>query len=139
MQKVGMKEPLLTFACSAKPNLIITRDKETISAEAKSTLKTHKIKFKLNEEFDEKTPGGHQVKSKVFLRDGKLIQEQRWVGKSTTLERVIENGKLEVTSWEGDTTRTDLLFGNRLEATCEMCQIKQLIRYSSYFFPVELQ
>ncbi|XP_014857546.1 PREDICTED: fatty acid-binding protein, adipocyte-like isoform X2 [Poecilia mexicana] len=96
MQKVGMKEPLLTFACSAKPNMIITRDKETISAEAKSTLKTHKIKFKLNEEFDEKTPGGHQVKSKVFLRDGKLIQEQRWVGKSTTLERVIENGKLEV-------------------------------------------
>ncbi|XP_014857545.1 PREDICTED: fatty acid-binding protein, liver-like isoform X1 [Poecilia mexicana] len=74
----------------------ILLDKETISAEAKSTLKTHKIKFKLNEEFDEKTPGGHQVKSKVFLRDGKLIQEQRWVGKSTTLERVIENGKLEV-------------------------------------------
>lgn len=31
-------------------------------------------------------------------------------------------------------TRTDLLLGNRVEATCEMCHIKQLIRYSSYFF-----
>uniref|UniRef100_A0A3P9Q250 Lipocalin/cytosolic fatty-acid binding domain-containing protein n=1 Tax=Poecilia reticulata TaxID=8081 RepID=A0A3P9Q250_POERE len=66
---IGMKEPLLTFTCSAKPNLIITRDKETISVEAKSTLKTDKIKFKLNEEFDEKTPDSRQVQSKFFLRN----------------------------------------------------------------------
>uniref|UniRef100_A0A3P9Q2H7 Lipocalin/cytosolic fatty-acid binding domain-containing protein n=1 Tax=Poecilia reticulata TaxID=8081 RepID=A0A3P9Q2H7_POERE len=75
---IGMKEPLLTFTCSAKPNLIITRDKETISVEAKSTLKTDKIKFKLNEEFDEKTPDSRQVQ--FFLRN------------------VTENGKLEVVS-----------------------------------------
>uniref|UniRef100_A0A3P9Q2N7 Lipocalin/cytosolic fatty-acid binding domain-containing protein n=1 Tax=Poecilia reticulata TaxID=8081 RepID=A0A3P9Q2N7_POERE len=84
----SMKEPLLTFTCSAKPNLIITRDKETISVEAKSTLKTDKIKFKLNEEFDEKTPDSRQVQSKFFLRN------------------VTENGKLEVKCIMGEVVAT---------------------------------
>uniref|UniRef100_A0A3P9Q3G5 Lipocalin/cytosolic fatty-acid binding domain-containing protein n=1 Tax=Poecilia reticulata TaxID=8081 RepID=A0A3P9Q3G5_POERE len=74
----------------AKPNLIITRDKETISVEAKSTLKTDKIKFKLNEEFDEKTPDSRQVQ----------------VSNSFFLRNVTENGKLEVKCIMGEVVAT---------------------------------
>ncbi|XP_023208035.1 fatty acid-binding protein, adipocyte-like [Xiphophorus maculatus] len=91
-----MKGSCQVAASLAKPNLIVTQDEEIISVKAESTFKMHKIKFKLNEEFDEKTPDGRKVKSKFFLRDGKLIQEQRWDGKITTMEREIKNGKLEV-------------------------------------------
>uniref|UniRef100_A0A3B5Q5M7 Lipocalin/cytosolic fatty-acid binding domain-containing protein n=1 Tax=Xiphophorus maculatus TaxID=8083 RepID=A0A3B5Q5M7_XIPMA len=88
----------MVAASLAKPNLIVTQDEEIISVKAESTFKMHKIKFKLNEEFDEKTPDGRKVKvgNSFFLRDGKLIQEQRWDGKITTMEREIKNGKLEV-------------------------------------------
>uniref|UniRef100_M4AFP9 Lipocalin/cytosolic fatty-acid binding domain-containing protein n=1 Tax=Xiphophorus maculatus TaxID=8083 RepID=M4AFP9_XIPMA len=92
-----MKGSCQVAASLAKPNLIVTQDEEIISVKAESTFKMHKIKFKLNEEFDEKTPDGRKVKvgNSFFLRDGKLIQEQRWDGKITTMEREIKNGKLE--------------------------------------------
>uniref|UniRef100_A0A3P9Q311 Lipocalin/cytosolic fatty-acid binding domain-containing protein n=1 Tax=Poecilia reticulata TaxID=8081 RepID=A0A3P9Q311_POERE len=98
--KEYMQKPLLTFTCSAKPNLIITRDKETISVEAKSTLKTDKIKFKLNED-------NSVIKS--CARSTLIshhISTSRWDGKSTTLERVTENGKLEVKCIMGEVVAT---------------------------------
>lgn len=59
---IGMKGSFQVAASLAKPNLIVTQDEEINSVKAESTFKTHEIKFKLNEEFDEKTPDGRKVK-----------------------------------------------------------------------------
>lgn len=57
-----MKGSFQVAASFAKPNLIVTQDDEIISVKAESTFKMHEIKFKLNEEFDEKTPDSFKVK-----------------------------------------------------------------------------
>ena len=42
-----------------------------------TTLKTMELKFKLGEEFDEKTPDGRDVKAKVAFEDGKIFTVQK--------------------------------------------------------------
>ena len=42
-----------------------------------TTLKTMELKFKLGEEFDEKTPDGRDVKAKVTFEDGKIVTVQK--------------------------------------------------------------
>ena len=42
-----------------------------------TTLKTMRLKFKLGEEFDEKTPDGRDVKARVSFKDGKIVTVQK--------------------------------------------------------------
>jgi len=42
-----------------------------------TTLKSMELKFKLDEEFDEKTPDGREVKAKVTFEDGKIVTVQK--------------------------------------------------------------
>lgn len=89
-----------------------------------TTFKTVEIQFRLDEEFDEITADDRQAKVReswnklktvacftvyyfviiilfqtvMSLVDGKLIQTQTWEGKSTTLEREVQGGKLILVS-----------------------------------------
>ncbi|XP_023186213.1 fatty acid-binding protein, adipocyte-like isoform X2 [Xiphophorus maculatus] len=93
MKAVGMSFATRQMGNLSKPNLIITvGDDGVISIKAESTLKTTAVQFKLNEEFDETTADGR--KSIFTFENGKLMQKQSWEGKTTTLEREVQDGKL---------------------------------------------
>uniref|UniRef100_A0A3Q3JL26 Cellular retinoic acid-binding protein 1 n=1 Tax=Monopterus albus TaxID=43700 RepID=A0A3Q3JL26_MONAL len=77
-----------------KPKLVISMDDGVISLRSESMFKTTEIKFKLNDEFDETTADGRQTKTIVTFENGKLVQKQSWDGKTTMLEREIQEGKL---------------------------------------------
>ncbi|PWA33651.1 hypothetical protein CCH79_00007662, partial [Gambusia affinis] len=95
MKAVGMSFATRQMGNLAKPNLIISvEDDGVISMKAESTLKTTAIQFKLNEEFDETTADGRNAKSIFTVENGKLVQKQSWEGKTTTLEREVQDGKL---------------------------------------------
>lgn len=99
-----------------KPKVVVNLGADgVISVKAESALKTVEVKFKLNEECDETTADGrkakvgcHEVfelfcffilflirvfifKSLFTLENGKLVQTQSWDGKTTTLEREIQD------------------------------------------------
>ncbi|KAM8868967.1 fatty acid binding protein 4b [Spinachia spinachia] len=79
----------------AKPNLVISVDEAgLISMKSETTFKTTQFKFKLNEECDETTADGRTTKTLVTVKDGKLVQRQAWDGKTTTLERELQDGKM---------------------------------------------
>uniref|UniRef100_A0AAY5ES50 Lipocalin/cytosolic fatty-acid binding domain-containing protein n=1 Tax=Electrophorus electricus TaxID=8005 RepID=A0AAY5ES50_ELEEL len=79
----------------AKPSLVFSEgDGGLISMKSTTTFKTVEIKFRLGEEFGEITADDRQAKSTMSLLNGKLIQSQTWEGKTTTIEREIQDGKL---------------------------------------------
>ncbi|KAJ0066011.1 hypothetical protein NL108_001227, partial [Boleophthalmus pectinirostris] len=86
----------------AKPNLVFSVNDGVISMKAQSTFKNAEISFKLNEEFDETTADDRKTKASfetlnptIFtFENGKLVQKQTWDGKTTVLEREIQDGKL---------------------------------------------
>ncbi|KAJ8290738.1 hypothetical protein GJAV_G00016890 [Gymnothorax javanicus] len=79
----------------AKPSLIISMDEQgMITMKSQSKFKTTEIKFKLNEEFDETTADDRKTKTVISLENGKLVQKQTWDGKTTTIERSVEDGEL---------------------------------------------
>ncbi|XP_054903804.1 fatty acid binding protein 4b [Poeciliopsis prolifica] len=95
MKAVGMSFATRQMGNLAKPNLVISvGDDGVISIKAESTLKTTAIQFKLNEEFNETTADGRDAKSIFTFENGKLVQKQSWEGKTTTLEREVQDGKL---------------------------------------------
>uniref|UniRef100_A0A673HG18 Fatty acid-binding protein, adipocyte-like n=1 Tax=Sinocyclocheilus rhinocerous TaxID=307959 RepID=A0A673HG18_9TELE len=79
----------------AKPSLSIAVDElGFISMKAVTTVKTLEIKFKLDEEFDETTADDRKVRTTMSLEDGKRIQKQTWEGKTTIIEREIQDSKM---------------------------------------------
>ncbi|KAM9050620.1 LOW QUALITY PROTEIN: fatty acid-binding protein 12-like [Megaptera novaeangliae] len=62
--------------------------------ECKGRNKDLEESFKLREEFEETTPGGHKTKSTVTLDDDSLIQVQAWDGKETSISRELVDGKM---------------------------------------------
>ena len=60
-----------------KPNVKFECNGDEWSFTTTSTLKTHVIKFKLNEEFDEETADGRKVRAIFTLVDGKLVQTEK--------------------------------------------------------------
>uniref|UniRef100_A0A8C7XIR8 Cellular retinoic acid-binding protein 1 n=1 Tax=Oryzias sinensis TaxID=183150 RepID=A0A8C7XIR8_9TELE len=95
MKAVGMGFATRQMGNITKPNLVIQVGADgLISMKAESTFKTTEIKFRLGEEFDETTVDGRNVKSTFTLDNGKLVQKQNWDGKTSTLEREIQDGKL---------------------------------------------
>ncbi|XP_036435940.1 fatty acid binding protein 4b [Colossoma macropomum] len=97
MKAVGIGFASRQIANMAKPSLLFSVDDQGVfSMKSMTTFKTVEIKFKLDEEFDEITADDRQAKTVMSLVDGKLVQTQSWEGKSTTLEREIQDGKLIV-------------------------------------------
>ena len=60
-----------------KPNVKFEVNEDEWSFSTISTLKTHVIKFKLNEEFDEETADGRKVRATFTVDDGKLVQTEK--------------------------------------------------------------
>ncbi|KAI4582026.1 hypothetical protein MJG53_009551 [Ovis ammon polii x Ovis aries] len=106
------------LGCLAKPTVTIITKEDLITIKTKSIFKNNEISFKLGEEFEETTPGGHKTKvrpstfsdefnyellilkssqSTVILDDGSLIQVQDWDGKEITIRRKLVDEKLVVT------------------------------------------
>ncbi|XP_065375478.1 fatty acid-binding protein 12 isoform X4 [Macaca fascicularis] len=50
------------LGCLAKPTVTISTDGDVITIKTKSIFKNSEISFKLGEEFEEITPGGHKTK-----------------------------------------------------------------------------
>ncbi|XP_017326648.1 fatty acid binding protein 4b [Ictalurus punctatus] len=97
MKAVGISFASRQIANLAKPSLLFSiNDQGLISMKSSTTFKTVEIKFRLDEEFDEITADDRQAKTVMKLVDGKLIQVQTWEGKSTTIEREVQSGKLIV-------------------------------------------
>uniref|UniRef100_A0A4W4FTC7 Lipocalin/cytosolic fatty-acid binding domain-containing protein n=1 Tax=Electrophorus electricus TaxID=8005 RepID=A0A4W4FTC7_ELEEL len=92
---VGVGFASRQMANLAKPSLVFSEgDGGLISMKSTTTFKTVEIKFRLGEEFGEITADDRQAKSTMSLLNGKLIQSQTWEGKTTTIEREIQDGKL---------------------------------------------
>merc|ERR1719411_794672 len=64
-------------ATVSTPAMDITEDAGTWSIKTSTTLKTMELKFKLNEEFDETTPDGRDVRALVTFEDGKIVTVQK--------------------------------------------------------------
>ncbi|XP_030015066.1 fatty acid binding protein 4b [Sphaeramia orbicularis] len=95
MKAIGVGFATRQMGNMAKPNLLISVDDDgVITLKSQSTFKTTEAKFKLNEEFDETTADDRKTKTTVTLENGKLVQKQTWDGKTTTVEREIQDGKL---------------------------------------------
>ncbi|XP_040021337.1 fatty acid binding protein 4b [Gasterosteus aculeatus] len=95
MKAIGVGLATRQMGNLAKPNLVIGVDEAgLISMKSETTFKTTEFKFKLNEECDETTADGRTTKTLVTLKDGKLVQQQTWDGKTTTLEREIQGGNM---------------------------------------------
>ncbi|XP_061810513.1 fatty acid binding protein 4b [Nerophis lumbriciformis] len=95
MKAIGVGFATRQMGNMAKPNLVISVDDSgLVTMKSQTTFKTTEIQFKLNEEFDETTADDRKTKTIVTLENGKLVQKQTWDGKTTTLEREIQEGKL---------------------------------------------
>ncbi|KTF89725.1 hypothetical protein cypCar_00018241 [Cyprinus carpio] len=95
MKAVGAGFASRQMANLAKPSLSIAVDEQGfISMKAVTTFRTLEIKFKLDEEFDETTADDRKVRTTMSLEDGKLIQKQTWEGKTTIIEREIQDSKM---------------------------------------------
>ncbi|XP_040117940.1 fatty acid-binding protein 12 [Oryx dammah] len=106
MKELGIGRASRKLGCLAKPTVTITRKEDLITIKTKSIFKNNEISFKLGEEFEETTPGGHKTKSTVILDDDSLIQVQDWDGKEITIRRKLVDEKLVVESVVNNVTCT---------------------------------
>ncbi|KAK5862373.1 hypothetical protein PBY51_017777 [Eleginops maclovinus] len=103
MKAIGVGFATRQMGNMAKPNLVISVDDAgMVSMRSETTFKTTEIKFKLNEEFDETTADGRKTKTLITLENGKLVQQQTWEDKNTTLAREVQDGKLTAKCVMGD-------------------------------------
>ena len=79
------------------PTVEIATDGDNVTLKTITTFKTQEIKFKLNEEFEEKRLDGALVKSTVTLDGDKLVQHQK-ADTSCDIIREIEGDKLKTVS-----------------------------------------
>ncbi|KAG7279530.1 hypothetical protein CRUP_034631 [Coryphaenoides rupestris] len=103
MKAIGVSAVIRKMGLTVKPKFIVSvGDDGAITMKTKSALKSTEITFKLDEEFDEKTADERLTKTIISFTDGKLVQTQTWDGKSTTLERTLQDDKLITTCKVGD-------------------------------------
>jgi len=98
MKTVGVSLPIRTIASTLKPDNIITAEPNGVyNIRIESTFKNHDTKFRLNEEFDEKTADDRKAKSIIKL-DGpnKLIHEQQAEIPSTIIREITDPNTLVI-------------------------------------------
>ncbi|KAF5926352.1 hypothetical protein HPG69_011483 [Diceros bicornis minor] len=98
MKELGIGRTSRKLGCLAKPTVTISTKEDVITIKTKSIFKNNEISFKLGEELEETTPGGHKTKSMVTLNNDSLVQVQDWEGKETTITRRLVDGKMVVVS-----------------------------------------
>ncbi|XP_059730439.1 fatty acid-binding protein 12 isoform X1 [Bos javanicus] len=103
---LGIGRASRKLGCLAKPTVTIMTKEDLITIKTKSIFKNNDISFKLGEEFEETTPGGHKTKSTVILDDDSLVQVQDWDGKEITIRRKLVDEKMVVESVVNNVTCT---------------------------------
>merc|ERR1712083_1221713 len=88
LDKLGVGWLLRKAATASTPVMEISEKDGEWTILTSTTLKSMELKFKLDEEFDEKTPDGRDVKAKVTFEDGE---------KSTKSVRELEGDELVYT------------------------------------------
>ncbi|KAF3421129.1 hypothetical protein QLX08_008561 [Tetragonisca angustula] len=86
MKAFGVGLMTRKMGSSLSPVVELTENNGVYTLKTSSAFKNSEIKFKLNQEFDEETIDGRQVKSVCTLEGNKLIQIQKGE-KETTIER----------------------------------------------------
>ena len=86
MKALGVGLMTRKMGSSLSPVVELTENNGVYTLKTTSAFKNSEIKFKLNQEFDEETIDGRQVKSVCTLEGNKLIQKQKGE-KETTIER----------------------------------------------------
>lgn len=82
-----------------KPKLVFSANPDgTFTMESVSTFKTTKCTFTLGEEFDETTPDGRAVRSRVTL-DGTTMRHVQVGDKKTIIDRSIEGNAMMTVSF----------------------------------------
>ncbi|XP_010634557.1 fatty acid-binding protein 9 [Fukomys damarensis] len=96
MKELGVNAATRSSAGSAKVNVIISEDGDTVTIQTQSIIKNTVISFKPGVEFDETTADNRKVKSIITLDGGSMNHVQKWLGKETTIKRKIVDGKMIV-------------------------------------------
>jgi len=103
LKELGVNMLLRKAATASSPVFEVTydTDSETWSFKTSTMLKSMELKFKLNEEFDEKSPDGRDVKAKVTKEGDSFISIQNAVKegeKSTKIVREFKGDEVIQTS-----------------------------------------
>ncbi|XP_039697681.1 fatty acid-binding protein 12 [Pteropus medius] len=98
MKELGIGRASRKLGCLAKPTVTINTEGDVTTIKTKSIFKNNEISFKLGEEFEETTPGGHKTKSVITLDNDSLIQIEDWDGKKISVKRTVVDGKMVVES-----------------------------------------
>ncbi|XP_060099568.1 fatty acid-binding protein 5-like isoform X2 [Heteronotia binoei] len=97
MKELGVNLAMRKMGSMAKPDVIISKDGDTLRVKTESTFKTSEFCFKLNEKFNEETIDGRKTETIITLGDDNVLtQVQKWDGKETTITRKVVDGKLVV-------------------------------------------
>ncbi|VIO98392.1 Uncharacterized protein BM_BM6503 [Brugia malayi] len=100
LKQIGVGLIMRGIAKNLKPTLTFSMNGNKWKIVSESRFKKHVWEFELDEEFDETTPDGRQVKSKFFLEGDVLVQLENAIkasDKSTRFERYIdEQGQLVI-------------------------------------------
>ena len=95
LKELGVNMLLRKAATASSPVFEVTYDgdSETWNFKTSTVLKSMELKFKLNEEFDEKTPDGREVKAKVTKEGDSFISVQNAVKDGEKSTKIIREFK----------------------------------------------
>merc|ERR1712046_72068 len=98
----------------SSPTVTITEAAGEYTFKQESLVKTSEFKFKLNEEFDETTADGRQVKSKMTLTGPNVMVHE-----------------MKGTNGGKDSTCIREFFGDRMVATCKVDDVETVRTYAA--------
>ncbi|KAI4873150.1 hypothetical protein NFI96_014567, partial [Prochilodus magdalenae] len=93
LRAIGFEHEMLRTANVVTPTVSIYQDGEKVGIQVKSAMGVHTISFVLGEEFEENVDI-RRCKTVVDLKEGKLVQVQKWDDKTSILTREVQDGKM---------------------------------------------
>lgn len=101
MKKLGVGYLTRKIGSTTKPNVRLEKNGDELTMTTISALKTHAIKFKIGEEFDEETIDGRKVRTTFTVDGNKLVQNQKDSSGSVVCvitREITSNGQLKTVS-----------------------------------------
>lgn len=77
MKELGVGMIMRKVGATTKPNVKFEKDGDEYVCTTTSAIKTHVLRFKLDQEFPEETMDGRKVLTTFSIVDGKLVQTQK--------------------------------------------------------------
>ncbi|PAV60195.1 hypothetical protein WR25_21450 [Diploscapter pachys] len=107
MKEVQVALMTRKIASTLKPDLDIKIEGNKWTLHSESTFKNHTLVFTLDEEFEETTPDGRKLRSKVSLVDGKIVHIQKAIkadDRDSVITRWVDGDRMFVTLVSGSVT-----------------------------------